>query len=170
MTSPDTAPKPFALKSSAALVAALAVLLAITHLGTIAAHRQSLQASLAASDISTTIEHVTARESLLMATANGAGLDRDVRAEMLGEAMRLREKGGAGEGLDALEARHTALRAQAQSAATRAGGLGLGEAGLGLAILLIAVGDMLGSVALRRLGLGLGVAGIMAGLAAVLGV
>lgn len=166
MTSPDISPKP----SSAAWVAALAVLLAIAHLGTVAAHRQSLQASLAASDIFTTIEHLKARESLLMATANGAGLDRDVRADMLGEAMRLRAKGTAGEGLDALEARHAGLRAQAQSAATRAGGLGLGEAGLGLAILLIAVGDMLGSVALRRLGLGLGLAGVLAGVAVLLGV
>ncbi len=166
-----TSPEPYAPPSTraVAVIAALAVLMAILHLGTLAAQRQSMQAALAASDTFTAAEHLKARESLLIASANSAGLDRDVRADMLGEAMSLRKQGIGGQGIAALESHHLALRAEAQSSANRAGGLGLAEAGLGLAILMVALGEMLASVVLARLGLGLGAAGLLAGLTVIFG-
>jgi hypothetical protein len=164
---PMTSPELSTNQRSATLIAGLAVLLGVVHLGTMAAQREGLQAALAASDAFVGLENLKARESVIMAHANSPGLDRDVRAGALAEAMRLRS--GENGGMDALAARHAALREQSQRAAARAGGLGLGETGLGIAILLIALGEMLGQVVLARVGLGIALAGVVAGLIAAMG-
>jgi hypothetical protein len=163
MTSPELPTK----QRSAAIVAALAVLLSILHLGAIAAQRESMQDALAASDAFVAFENLKSRESVILAHANTPGLDRDVRAGALAEAMRLRS--GENGGMEALEARHKTLREASQAAATRAGGLGLGQSGLAIAILLIALGEMLGQVALTRIGLGIALLGVVAGLIAAMG-
>jgi len=160
MTSPEPSRRPVVL------MAALAVLAVIIHLGTIAAQRESMQASLAASDAFVMAANLQARETIIMAHANTPGLDRDVRAGALGEALALRQ---GDQGLDAVKTRHDALRVQAEAAAARSGGLGLGEAALLLAILLLAVGEILPSLALARAGLGLGALGLLAALAATIG-
>jgi hypothetical protein len=143
------------------------VLLLILHLGAIAAQRESMQDALAASDAFVAFENLKSRESVILAHANTPGLDRDVRAGALAEAMRLRS--GENGGMEALEARHKTLREASQAAATRAGGLGLGQSGLAIAILLIALGEMLGQVALTRIGLGIALLGVVAGLIAAMG-
>jgi len=160
-----TSPEPFS-RRPVALIGALAVLAVIVHLGTAAAQRESMQASLAASDAFVMAANLQARETVMMAHANTPGLDRDVRAGALGDVMRLRQ----GEmGLEAIKARHDMLRAQAQAAAARAGGLGLGEAVLLLAILLLAASEAAASGALARLGQVLGGVGVVVALAAAVG-
>jgi len=156
-------------KHTAALIAALAVLLTLLHLGMIAAQREGLQAAMAASDAFVAAERLKASESVVIAQANMPGLDRDVRADALAQASRLRQGERPENSIAALESRHQALRAQSQSAATRASGLALGEMALLLAILLLAVGEMIDSTALRRGAYVLGLGGVVAGLLAVLG-
>ena len=160
-----TSPEPSS-RRPVVVIGALAVLAVIIHLGTIAAQRESMQASLAASDAFVMAANLQARETVMMAHANTPGLDRDVRAGALGEAMALRQ---GEQGLEAVKARHDTLRAQAQAAAARAGGLGLGEAALLLAILLLAVGEMISSRALARGAVALGGVGLLVALAAALG-
>ena len=160
-----TSPEPSS-RRPVVVIGALAVLAVIIHLGTIAAQRESMQASLAASDAFVMAANLQARETVMMAHANTPGLDRDVRAGALGEAMALRQ---GEQGLEAVKARHDTLRAQAQTAAARAGGLGLGEAALLLAILLLAVGEMISSRALARGAVALGGVGLLVALAAALG-
>lgn len=146
---------------------ALAVLLAIIHLGTAAAQRESMQAALAASDSFSAAQAMIARETVLIAHANAPGLDRDVRAGELVQAMRLRHDTSAG--IEQMTARSTQLRAQSQAAAARAGGLALGESALQLAILMLAVALVLDNRAVRRGAMALAGVGAAVALAAGLG-
>jgi hypothetical protein len=151
---------------------ALAVLLAIIHLGTVAAQRESMQAALAASDSFSAAQAMIARETVLLAHANAPGLDRDVRAGELVEAMRLRHEAGGGNragGIEQMTARSAQLRAQSQAAAARAGGLALGESALQLAILMLAVALVLNNRAVQRGAMALGGVGVAVALAAGLG-
>jgi hypothetical protein len=155
------------------MVAGLAVLLVILHLGTVAAQRESLQASLAASDANTMVQSMSARETVLIAHANQGGLDADVRSDSLAQVQRLRQGSVAGQGMrsagiDELEARVKQLRAQAEAAADRSGWLGLGETGVVLALLLLAFAQMLGGRMLVWLGGALALSGVLAAVAGVL--
>lgn len=140
------------------LTGALAVLLVVIHLGTLAAGRQSLQASLAASDAFAALQSRETRETVLIAQANTPGLDRDVRAGALGEAAALRQ---GREGIPALKSEYEAARAHAELATWRAGYQGFGETGLMLAILLLAIGQILPSRAVMWGGLLLGGCGLL---------
>ena len=174
MTSADTPPAAvFSLRRDGVAIGlgALAVLLAIIHLGTAAAQRESMQAALAASDSFSAAQAMIARETVLIAHANAPGLDRDVRAGELVEAMRLRHGAGASgrSGIEQMTARSTQLRAQSQAAAARAGGLALGESALQLAFLLLAVALVLDNRAVQRGAMALGGVGVAVALAAGLG-
>lgn len=159
------------------LIVLASVLAGIVHIAMLGAQRESIQAALAAAEATTMVEAMKARETMLIAQANAGGLDGDVRAGALGEAARLRQgklsaQPGAPQeaGIDAIAARITGLRAQAGAASSRSGWLGLGESLLLLAILLLALSQIMAARDLLWFGAGLGVSGVLVAAAAGLGV
>lgn len=149
---------------------ALAALALMLHLGGMAAQRESLQASAAASDLFRAGELRRAQAMVAEARAQGGEIDPDARAQALGEAMRLRGGSKAGEGLDDLARRQAQLQDEAARAAMRQGGLGLAEAGLLVAMVLIGLGEAAGIASwMGRAGWGLAAVALGMGMYKVLG-
>ena len=149
-------------------IAGLAGALAVVHLAGAGARHESRLAATRASEAFIAAEARQVRETVLTAMGNNPGLDKDVRAAELGEALQLRHgaMGGAiqasrnGEGIDALSTRATSLRARSEALALDDTEFELAEAALQLAILLLAVamatgtGRSLQRAALALAGLG----------------
>lgn len=137
-------------------IAVLAVLLGLVHLaGTTATHESRLAAA-SATQAQLGLQSATFREALLTTAGNNPGHDNDVRAAQLGEALRLRHGTG---GIVELQARVREAAARSEALALIASEYALAEAGLQVAILLVAL-----SSAGRALGRG-GV--VLAGLSLV---
>ena len=121
------------------LVGVFALLLALIHMGAAGAQRDSLLTAIEGSDTYAYMEAKIVRETVLVASANAPGLEGEVRARELGEAVRLRQGGGKGHGIEQLQQKADKLREESRAAATRSEGLELGETALQLAIVLLSI-------------------------------
>ena len=130
-------------------LAAACALFALAHVGEGAATRAALDAGVGAADAFAKAEAGRMRESVLLANGNAAGLDRDVRAGLLVQAMKLRQPTSNGQGIDQLQARVGDLRKQASKAEGAGMLYGEAEIALGLAAALFV---LMGAVERRLLG------------------
>lgn len=121
------------------LVGVFALLLALIHMAGAAAQRDSLLNAIEASDTFAYMQAKTVRETVLIANANMPGLDRDVRASEMGEAMRLRGPDHNGHGIVQLQERGAELRKESRAAAIRSEGYEMAETALQLAIVLLSI-------------------------------
>ena len=121
------------------MVGLFALLLALIHMGAAGAQRDSLLTAIEGSDTYAYMEAKIVRETVLLASANTPGLEGEVRARELGEAVRLRQGGGKGHGIEQLQQKADKLREESRAAAKRSEGFELGETALQLAIVLLSI-------------------------------
>ncbi|HWU01647.1 MAG TPA: DUF4337 family protein [Novosphingobium sp.] len=121
------------------LVGVFALLLAVVHTAAAGAARDSLLSAIEGSDTYAYMQAKTVRETVLIANANMPGLDRDVRASEMGEAMRLRGPDHNGHGIVQLQERGAELRKESRAAAIRSEGYEMAETALQLAIVLLSI-------------------------------
>ena len=153
-----------------ALVGVFALLLALVHMAAAGAQRESLLSAIDGSDTFAYMQAKIVRETVLLANANMPGLDRDVRAGLLVEAMQLRQPNKKGHGIGQLQAKGEELRAQSRAKAIASEGYELGETALQLAIVLLSISLIIAS---RRMVWGaslLAGAGVLAAVLTGLGV
>ena len=123
-------------------IALFAVLLGLVHLAGASARQQGRLAAVTASEAFAAMQAGLVRETVLYAFGNNPGLDKDVRAAELGEALRLRHGrhgGTGGPGIVELQERARTARARSDALATIDAECELAEAGLQLAILAVAL-------------------------------
>ena len=123
-------------------IALFAVLLGLVHLGGASTRQQERQASVEAGEAFAAMQAGLVRETVLYAFGNNPGLDKDVRAAELGEALRLRHGlhgGTGGPGIVDLQKRAREARVRSDGLATIDVEYELAEAGLQLAILAAAL-------------------------------
>jgi len=127
----------------------MAVLVGLVHLAGTAATHESRLAAQRATDAQLALQSLNVRETLLTTAGNSPGHDNDVRAAQLGEALRLRHGSG---GIVELQGKARQAATRSEALALIASEYGLAEAGLQVAILLVAVAGL--SIAWRLLGKG----------------
>lgn len=120
-------------------IAVMAVLLGLVHIGAAAATLESRLAANRASDARIALQASALRETVLITAANRPDHDPDVRASQLGEATRLRHGSG---GILALQQQAEFARTRSENQALIATEFELAEAGLQLAILLVALAGL----------------------------
>lgn len=125
-----------ARRRGALSIALFAALLGIVHLGAAYARHESRLAATRADEAYAAVQAKQMRETVLIAFGNSPGLDKDVRGAELGEALRLRH---GSEGIGVLQQRARDWRGQSEALATVGTEYEIAEAGLQLAILLLAV-------------------------------
>jgi len=130
-------------------IAVMAVLVGLVHLAGTAATHESRLAAQRATDAQLALQSLNVRETLLTTAGNSPGHDNDVRAAQLGEALRLRHGSG---GIVELQGKARQAATRSEALALIASEYGLAEAGLQVAILLVAVAGL--SIAWRLLGKG----------------
>ena len=146
------------------LVGVFALLLALVHMASAGAQRESLLLAIDGSDTYAYMQAKIVRETVLLANANMPGLDRDVRAGLLVEAMRLRQPDKNGHGIGQLQEKGADLRRESRASAKASEGYELGETALQVAIVLLSIAMIASS---RRMVWG---AGLLAGAGVVLAV
>ncbi len=121
------------------MVAIFAVLLAVVHTASASVQRDSLLASIEASDTFAWMQAKEVRETVLITAGNAPALDHEVRAGFMAEATRLRQGDKKGHGINQLQAKGTELRAQSVAKAHAAEGYELGETLLQVGIVLLSI-------------------------------
>ncbi|MDE2301743.1 MAG: DUF4337 family protein [Sphingomonadales bacterium] len=155
---------------AALLVGVFAVLLAIVHLLAAAAARDSLLASIEASDSFAYMQAKVVRETVLLTASRMPGLESETRANELGEAVRLRQPDARGHGIDQLEDEGTRLRRRSTDLARASANYGLAESALQLAILLLAVAMAMNSARALRIAAAVAGGGVLVALLTLIGV
>ncbi len=144
------------------LVGLFAVLLAIVHSAAAGAQRESMLASIEASDNFAYMQAKIVRETVLLTASRMPGLEGETRANELGEATRLGQPDAAGHGIGQLQAMGTQQRQRSTERAIASEGYELGETALQVAIVLLSIAMITLS---RRV---IWVAGVLAGCGVVL--
>ena len=121
------------------LVGLFAVLLAIIHTAGAGAQRESMLASIEASDNFAYMQAKIVRETVLLTASRMPGLESETRANELGEATRLRQPEANGHGIPQLQAEGSRLRERSASKAAASEGYEFGETALQVAIVLLSV-------------------------------
>ena len=121
------------------LVGLFALALAVVHTVGAAAQRESLLASIEASDTFNYMQAKTIREAVFRTASSTPGIDSDTRAADLGEVTRLRQDDAAGHGIDQLRKRGLELRQESVAKSSAAEGYELGETALQVAIVLLSI-------------------------------
>ncbi len=140
------------------MVGLFALALAVIHTVGAGAQRESLLASIEASDTFNYMQAKTIREAVFRTASSTPGIDSDTRAADLGEVTRLRQDDASGHGIEQLRKAGLALRQESMAKANAAEGYELGETALQVAIVLLSIALVAQS---RRLVTGaMGVAGL----------
>ncbi len=152
------------------LVGVFAVLLAVIHMASAGAARESLLKGIEASDTFNYMQAKIVRESVAKASAQSSAVAADDRATWAAEAKRLRTPDAAGHAIPQLEKAGKQARAKGEAAASEVEGYELGETALQLAIVLLSIALVARSRAIVGGALLLGIAGTLAAAATLAGI
>ena len=152
------------------MVGVFALALAVIHTAGAGAQRESLLASIEASDTFNYMQAKTIREAVFRTASSTPGIDPDTRASDLGEVTRLHQDDAAGHGIEQLRKRGVELRQEGSAKATAAEGYELGETALQVAIVLLSIALVAQSPRLVKGALVVAGLGVLVALLTALGV